>query len=71
MTKALTVLLEDIIENLMRNVEDDDQREMIYNDMIQPLEAAGFEDFTEVLGFDSIFDKVYVEHYPELVGRED
>lgn len=69
--KALVVLLEDIIEVIMNNVEDEDQRTEIYDEIIQPFEAAGLDNFEDVLGFDPVFDKIFIEHYPELISDSE
>lgn len=66
----LAVLLEDVIDTIMNHVEDENERYDIYDDLIQPFEAAGLEDFSLALGFDPIFDKVFVDHYPELLNKE-
>lgn len=69
--KTLVVLLEDMIDILMNTIEDEDQRAEIYDELMQPFEAAGLDDFAPLLGFDPVFDRVFVEHYPELLDREE
>ena len=70
MNKHLEVLLEDIIEVIMRHEENDEVRKDIYDDLIIPMEAAGLEDFSPVLGFDPVFDQVFQDHYPEIEKEE-
>ncbi len=72
-SKTLIVLLEDFIDVLMDEVENEEIRQAIYDNLIQPFEAAGagFDEFSEALGFDPVFDTVISEHYPEMVDRDD
>lgn len=68
-----TSLFEDLINTLMKNVHDDEDRKAIYLDMIEAFEAHDWDNLDECVGIDNVYDEIYEERFPteEVVDDED
>lgn len=71
MSNALAILLEELIDTVQRLVDDEDQRQEIYDEVIQSFESAGLEDFSPVRNLDPNFDLVFEERYPDVMERDE
>lgn len=60
-----SILFSDIIEALIKNIEDEEVREVIYKSIIPAFEDMDCDTLDECKEIDDAFDNVYRDMYPE------
>lgn len=64
-------LFSEIIKTLMDNIDDEDTRSSIYNDLIPAFENADCDNLFECTGIDPAFDLIWEDMHPDEDYFED